>query len=231
MTEICIVPGHAALGGEDPRLESNWLLESFQQDGGHHLTCFRSHIKAGLAWLESNPQGWLVPSGGRTRPGCRLSEASSYMELARAYGLITYPPALARVLLEVYARDSFENVLLSIAAAFSQTQTRLTRVVTIGFAFKAQRFHDHFAMLDLGPQTSFEYFGLNNPVEPNLTAALASEASTRAAFRSTAPDQQAVLRRKRASRSWNGRKLPYAHDCRAWPELHRALIDWDRENP
>jgi len=232
MTRICIIPCHATLQGPDPAREEDWILEDYQRDGGHHLRCFLSHIKAGMAWLESNPEGLLIPSGGRTRRGCRLSEAASYLEAARKTGLVSDPAALERVLLEVYARDSFENVLLSIAAAFSQTQSRVTSVTAIGFAFKAQRFQDHFSALELGPETTFEYFGLNDPVEPNLTTARANEQRTRAAFQPDAPDTEvAWLRTKRLERSWSERRVHYLSRCTNWPDLHRVLLRWNTENP
>lgn len=231
MTDICIVPGHAILKGDNPLAESDWILEPFQRDGGHHVHCFLAHIKAGLAWLESNPHGRLVLSGGLTRPQSPRSEAASYLLAAQKCGYLSSSTDIQRIILEEFARDSLENLLYGIAAGFAATRFRIPRVTVIGFDFKRDRFFDHFASLKLGRGTTFDYIGINNPIEPQLSEAIAAESRVRAAFASILPEVRQSLKAKRDRRSWPGRKVLYADQCREWPDLHRILIEWDSANP
>jgi hypothetical protein len=231
MLEICIVPGHATMNGEDPRNGKDWHLEAYQQDGGHHLMCFLTHIMAGIAWLMSNPYGRLVFSGGFTRPGCQRSEAASYLLAARRCGFIHDESIASRIILEENARDSMENVLFGVAAGFAATRFRISRVVVINFRFKQRRYGDHFNWLNIGHETTMDYFGINDPLEPQLSAALFSEEATRAAFASTSPDALRLLREKRQRRTWAGRVAPDASLCREWPELSAKLNEWNTANP
>lgn len=231
MTEICLIPGHACLRGDNPLNEDDWILEPFQRDGGHHLRCFEAHIRVGVAWLQSNPDGRLVFSGGFTRQGTVRSEAESYLLAAQKYGLMSDRSLRSRIVLEEFARDSYENVLFGISAAYAAARFRITRVVAVGFEFKRPRFLDHFSSLQLGPGTTYEYFGINNPIEPQLTSALAGETATRRAFTTKSPDGRESLRAKRAARTFGQRHVPYPDMCREWPALHARLVEWTTENP
>lgn len=231
MTEICLVPGHACLRGENPLDEKDWILEPFQVDGGHHSRCFAGHFRVGLTWLETNPEGRLIFTGGFTRPGTNRSEAESYLLAAQKLGLISDRSLINRIVLEEYARDSMENVLFGIAAAFAAIRTRITRVVAVGFEFKRSRFLDHFASLQLGPGTRYDYFGINNPMEPQLSQAIVGEANTRKAFASKSPEAKISLRAKREARTFGERHVPYVELCREWPALHARLVEWTTENP
>ena len=231
MTEICLVPGHACLRGDNPLDEKDWILEPFQQDGGHHLGCFVAHIRVGLAWLETNPDGRLIFTGGLTRPGATRSEAESYLLAAQKLGLISDRSLLHRIVLDEFARDSMENVLYGVAAAFAAVRTRITRVVAVGFEFKRSRFLDHFSAIQLGPGTSYDYFGINNPLEPQLSKAIVGEANTRKAFASKSPEAKISLQAKREARTFGDRRVPYIELCREWPALHASLVQWTTENP
>lgn len=156
---MIMVPGHGiwkftGLGDAS----SDWFLESFQLEGHDHLA-FKHHITTAFTELEKDPESLIVFSGGQTKEAAGpLSEAQSYWFLARAMGLID-AKNVGRVHTEEYARDSFENVLFSLARFKEITGAYPKRITIPGFEFKRHRFLKlHFPALKY-PVEKVNYIG------------------------------------------------------------------------
>lgn len=136
-THLIIVPGHAIWKlqnkGEHPE---DWHLEPFQLEGNDHL-CFVRHIEMAMSLAQDDPEAMVVFSGGQTklRAGC-ISEAQSYYLLARELNA----DVIGKCYTEEFARDSFENVLFSIARFKQITGAYPKKVSIVGFEFKMHRF-------------------------------------------------------------------------------------------
>lgn len=99
------------------------------------------HIQRGVAIAASDNASLLVFSGGETRAAAGpRSEASSYWEAADALGWYGRPAVRGRSLLEVHARDSFENLLFSLCRFREASGRYPSRVTVVSFGFKRRRF-------------------------------------------------------------------------------------------
>ena len=117
----------------------------------------------------------------------------------------------ARVLLEEYARDSFENLLFSLARFRGALGRYPARVTLVSWGFKAERLRLHARALRM---PSARIAILSPPAEPVMPpAALAGEARTVAAFRKDMYGAGAELSGKRARRNPFRRTAPYALVC------------------
>ncbi|KAL8725558.1 MAG: hypothetical protein Q9166_007281 [cf. Caloplaca sp. 2 TL-2023] len=161
-TDVCC---HAIwLGGPSKgQDETEWAIEPFQRG---ETPTFIEHIKAGLKLLEEEPDSFLVSSGGPTkRDRTELTESESYLELAQANDLFDLCPAdaLARVTLESFSTDSYQNLLFSIIV-FRQLQgTYPSHVTLISHAFKRPRFIDLHLSAIRWPANRFTYVGIDPP--------------------------------------------------------------------
>ncbi|GAA5795636.1 hypothetical protein EDC94DRAFT_596074 [Helicostylum pulchrum] len=166
-----IVAGHAIYTGPDQlqqtRLDSNWVLEPFQQGGQIHV--FIEHIQKGIELLKRDTNAVLIFSGGETRPkaGPR-SEAFSYWQIAKI--LLDNDNSLtekeketlpARMITEEFAKDSHENLLFSICRFSEMTGNYPRSITVIGFEFKRQRFQDIHRYAIGYPLDQFEYIGID----------------------------------------------------------------------
>ena len=118
LTALIVVAGHAVVKIDQLATadvsDSGWFLLSYQKKQGFP-GIITSHIKAGIELAEADPAAMLVFSGGQTRRDVGpTSEAASYFYLAAQHKWAS-PSAKSRTFLEEFARDSFENLLLSIA--------------------------------------------------------------------------------------------------------------------
>lgn len=125
--------------GMDP---NNWLLKPFQIESNDQDS-FLKHIELSLFELHENiKNSALVISGGFTQSAIEKSESSSYLELAQTVGFLKSPyfrPG-TNILLEEYARDSYENVLYSICTFVKRFNKFPKKITVVGFSFKRERF-------------------------------------------------------------------------------------------
>jgi hypothetical protein len=125
--------------GQDP---ANWLMEPFQRESDDHISFFK-HIELALYELHENiGNSALVFSGGYTKPAIELSEAASYVDLARKVGFLRSPyfRTGTNILVEEYARDSYENVLYSMCVFYKRFGKLPKKITIVGFGFKRERF-------------------------------------------------------------------------------------------
>jgi len=198
---LVLVPGHAVWIGGSPEEDSSWTLAPYQAGEGR---AFAEHLRAGVEQAAADPRAWLMASGGCTRrEHPDRSEAHSYLELAADQGWFGHGALAERSSAEPCARDSYENLLLSLLA-FRELHGRWPRRVTVsGWGFKAPRFNDHAEALGW-PLARFHYRGSGTPGDP--PAAARAERATRALFR-TSHNAPGLVDKRRARRG-SGRYLP-----------------------
>lgn len=125
--------------GMDP---NNWLMASFQKKSNDQYS-FMKHMEHALLELHANIGNTaLVVSGGFTKPEIEKSEASSYLDMAKAVGFLKNPYFRigTNILLEEHARDSHENVLYSLSTFYKKFQKFPKKITIVGFGFKRERF-------------------------------------------------------------------------------------------
>ena len=97
---------------------------------------------------------------GATKPESPKSEAVSYYELATHKGFITEVNAQS-VITEEFARDTYENILFSIARFYQYTCRWPTHITAISHAFKEKRITElHLAAIRWSP-LAFRYIGID----------------------------------------------------------------------
>lgn len=119
----------------------------------------------------------------RQRANAPKRKAESYRDVAEQTNWYGYLEVRERTLLEVFARDSFENVLYSVACFRAKIGHYPTKLTIVGWQFKEERFDLHRLAIQW-PQERFLYVGVNNPPEgPGLEGALVGEKSKLVAVR------------------------------------------------
>lgn len=173
LNHLIILPCHGIWKGtNDGQLSEDWLLESFQIEGNDHLA-FIEQIRTSIDLLNKDPHSFLLFSGGQTKQiAGPVSESQSYYKLAEKLNLINEANS-SRINTEEFAKDSFENVLFSIARYFElfSSYKSLTKLTIVGFEFKRQRFLElHLPALKLSSNSSLviNYIG-NSPTPPYET--------------------------------------------------------------
>jgi hypothetical protein len=213
MRHAVMVAGHAIprVGFRDPREDASWHLLEFQR---REAFCYVEHIRAGVE-RAADEDALLIFSGGQTRVEAgRRSEAEGYRAVAEHYGWFG---RACRVALEEYARDSFENLLFSLARFREVAGDWPERVTVVSWRFKEERFQMHRAAVGW-PAERFGYWGVNDP--PEREQAVAAEARNRAAYARDPYSASAEFRAKKVMRNPFGRRHGYGESC---PEL-RALL-------
>lgn len=173
--ELIIVPGHGICraGKTHPEiapLDSSWV-GIFPGEGPFYI----EHIKSGVIVAAKRQSGLLVFSGGQTRERAgRRSEAESYWEIAEANGWWEFQNVKERTIKEEYARDSFENLVFSIALFKRETEHWPNKITVVGWQFKKERYDLHRQAIKW-PKKEFKYVGVNNPVGEALHKALEGE--------------------------------------------------------
>ena len=167
----------------------------------------------------------LVFSGGQTRKTAGpISEAASYYLMSSA--LYKNEPAMYKnIVLEEFARDSFENVLFSICRFKEFTGRYPLSISVIGFDFKGERFMDIIRHALQFPIDSFNYFGLkpDTSLGFDYDRAASGEQSVLLSLRRDMYACATVdLIEKREIRNPFRRTIPYVLSC---PELE-DLLNW-----
>lgn len=142
---LIILPCHSIWKVDGPTLgvdHNEWFLEDYQIVGQDHLV-FRSQIIDSLSMLQQHKDSFLIISGGATKKEAGpISEAITYFQLAKK---LCHEDAslLARINIEEYARDSFENVLFLLCRFYELFNAYPENLVIVGFEFKEKRFVLH----------------------------------------------------------------------------------------
>ncbi|RNF10113.1 hypothetical protein TraAM80_01862 [Trypanosoma rangeli] len=172
---LIMVPGHGvlqSLNASDWKNQSNWGLESYQlRDGVALPFCFASHIRRAFVLLKDRVNSSiLIFSGGQTRAcaGPR-SEALSYYIVAEEtnlFGLFNSTSQARSILAqhvftEEFARDSFENLLFSIARFYEITGHFPDSIIVVGWKHKRDRFVNYHREALRYPIEKFFYVGLD----------------------------------------------------------------------
>ncbi len=219
LTNLIIVPGHAVFLGHE--LAHATQIEhwkgTFQAGyrGNDEARLYTEHVKAGVEVLATDPEALLLFSGGQTREEVGpFSEAQSYWYLAEACDWFGHLQVRERALTEDHARDSFENLLCSIHRFRQCTGKLPTGILVCGFAFKAERYRNHFDALKqhagaiglTGMSSDFSYQDVNDPPYYRLHGLLGGKGSiegekeTRDAFHSCPLGDSGDLLKKRLAR-------------------------------
>jgi hypothetical protein len=149
-------------GGGSPAKAANWLLQPYQSD--EEPRQYLAHCQAGIALAYQQERSCLIFSGGYTyAESPEISEARSYYQAATTAEL--FPPDFpAPVVLEEYALDSFENILLSLLCYKEYVGTYPRSLSVISWKFKGERLRLHCQALQL-PLAMYNIIGVENPAD------------------------------------------------------------------
>ena len=135
---LLILPGHA-------------IFEKGAWHGGFYGddSYFETHVRDAVSTWQEEGYAALAFSGGRTRPelGLKSSEGEGMLEFARAEDLLGESD---NVLVESFARDSFENVFFSLLVYHKQHGQWPAKLGLVSWPFKVGRFLAIAAALKLG---------------------------------------------------------------------------------
>lgn len=170
MDHLIIVPCHSIWTdkGKNGNSQDEWALADFQLEGNDHL-CFIEHLVKAVEALDLDKQATLVISGGETKEEKKaVSEAKSYYVLGEKI-IKNFDSLQARIYLETFARDSFENVLFLICRYKEVKGVYPTHISIFGFEFKKNRFTRlHLEQALKFPLTRVTYIG-NSPRPTTLS--------------------------------------------------------------
>lgn len=208
IVNLIIVAGHAAfkdtvkLVPVNPRLDEYWVLQSFQSGEPPY---YMEHIYKGVQLLKSSPDSLLMFSGGYTRlEAGHWSEASTYAAIAKdIYGVQD------RIVLEEYARDSYENLEFSLFRFYEIMGFYPKHITVVGWGFKKRRFELHERTLHI-PNNRFTYVGCNDPID--LDGAMRGEEKTLELFMADPCGDKLPLSEKKQKRNPFNKVPPY-NDC------------------
>jgi len=210
--KLIIIAGHAAFKDsietvpDNPAKDKYWVLQSFQHGEPSY---YIEHIRKGSELLAEDDASLLMFSGGRTRRKAgHWSEAATYQAIAEHYNYWTHDAKklMARTALELYARDSFQNLQFSLYEFYQLTGKYPDHVMIVGWQFKAARFDHHRATLGI-PAEKFVYVGVNNPED--LEGAMKGEERALAQFQADPMGAESPLADKRAERNPFNEQHPY----------------------
>ncbi|PIA15798.1 hypothetical protein COEREDRAFT_81735 [Coemansia reversa NRRL 1564] len=224
LTDLVLVPGHGVyLGSGSPLDEANWYLLNEQRG---EVGTFMAHVGKGMEIIKEHEHALLVFSGGKTRMEAGAhSEAVGYWSAAERMGWLT-DDVFRRVVTEDHARDSFENVLFSIARFHELTGNYPDRVTVVGFEFKRNRFVDLHRRALRYPRIRFNYVGINPPGD-QVALARSEKSNAYELFAEDLYGCAGPLAEKRRSRNPFKLSHGYAHSC---PEI-ALLFDFCPDNP
>lgn len=231
LDHLVVVCGHGVVVAEslaDVGVEdAAWLLLPYQLDQSLP-GAFVSHIERGVSIAANDPGVLLVFSGGQTRSNAGpRSEGLSYWLVGEHFQWWGQAKSVRkRAFVEEYARDSFENLLFSIARFREVTGQYPRRFTVVGYDFKKTRFqHLHRGALRI-PEAAFVYEGIQPPPGSHFDLTSATEGELTNAVLLFQKDSYGcndeVLRTKRLGRNPFGRTIPYSLSC---PEII-GLLNW-----
>lgn len=220
-----VFKGGAACPVESIASDSNWTLLPFQKGEPQF---YLDHIRSAVEVTRSDKHALLIFSGGRTRSEAGpISEAQGYVDAATALGLLGQD-VCDRVVVEEFARDSFDNCLFGIAR-FAQCTRRLSlrtkfTVTMVSWQFKEKRFLHHMRTLNI-PREQFSFLGVGVPKD--LDAALAGEVKTLELFEADASGYGNVLGAKKLARN------PFndVHDYKQTVPCMAQILDYKDKEP
>ncbi|GMM28328.1 hypothetical protein DAMA08_010440 [Martiniozyma asiatica (nom. inval.)] len=171
-TELIILPCHsiytpavdlslqeATLDNKAGTSASDWILASFQHEASDHLS-FIQHIRLAAKLNDGSENSLLIISGGYTKQEVEFSEARSYFGLGVERGYFEFDSLNKNIILEEYARDSYENVLFSLCAFHKKYGAYPAKVSIVGFEFKKPRFvESHLKTLGYIDSNKVSYIG------------------------------------------------------------------------
>ena len=218
--DLVVVCGHAVFVGGDftaaaAARESSWFLEPYQDTPGQ-AAALLEHMRTGVTIASKNEASILLFSGGTTRaPAGSLSEATSYYLVSRASGWFGAENAAVarRAFTEERARDSYENVLFSIARFHELTGSIPRHLTVVGYEFKRARFANEHLTALRWPADRFAYEGTPAANAEREKTSAEREAAVREQFARDPYGCGETLGGKRASRdpfAVVGESHPYA---------------------
>lgn len=232
MPNLIVCAGHAVYTGENfdkPEDDANWCLQDFQK-GEPKL--YLDHIRKAVELAAEDPDSIVIFSGGQTREEAGpLSEGQSYWRVANHFNWWGHVSVKSRAICEEYARDSFENVLFSLARFREYTGTYPGRMTVVSWAFKDERFKLHVEACRF-PCDRYTFVGVNNP--DDMASALRGEAKTIERFCKDPYGTHDSLLEKRRAREHSGRLISYVWSApemkglltHPGPELYNGPLPW-----
>lgn len=242
LTHLVLVPCHSVWIGDSSVSDPNqlgehdfeWAIGSKNHFLSGQTKTLKSHIQAAANIARPDPKALLIFSGGQTSLSSGpISESQSYWQLAKHLEELiidTQGNSLEeRTVVEEYARDSFENLLFSIARFREYTGRYPTKITVVGYGFKETRFRDlHRAALQY-PSDQFNYIGID---PPNLDKEASSDGERRNAFIPFSADpfgcSDPILQEKRIQRNPFRRTPFYVVSA---PEMFDLLTHCDQSSP
>lgn len=229
---LIILAGHAIFTGgrycdtSTAADDSNWVLQSFQSGEGKY---YLQHLERAIHLCSEDPHSLLILSGGQTRSGSHLTEAGSYFDAAFAHDFFGIPSVISRITTEDYARDSYENILFSLARFYECTSGKFPeKIVLISWKFKRPRLLHH-AHTIRWPTDKLVYEGVGDP--DDLEGAIRAGERTLKAFEKDPSGNGEELGAKKAERNPYNRNHPYTISCPlmsdvlAWKGMGRVPVD------
>ncbi len=200
---LVIVPGHAIYVGSEA---SQFSVDKYWVGGfANEAKYYAEHAFAGIEYA-SNPKTLLVFSGGQTRTEVAgvLTEAQSYYLGSDQNNFLNKAGVKERSRVEVFARDSFENLAFGVGV-FAMTTGRMpTEIAVCGWGFKAGRYMMHAEAL--GIANIVQYISVNNlagseaDASTLLGGAIKGEAKTRDDFSKSPLGNKGILQEKKDKR-------------------------------
>lgn len=163
---------------EAEQMDEQWHLLDYQKNSGIAAGILL-HISEGIRLALLDPKSLLLFSGGQTRVGAGpgISEGSSYYTVAERLGMLDDSEVSARTGVEEFAKDSFENLLFSVARFHEITGRYPQHITVVSFTFKKHRFANLHAKAIKWPVERFSFVGVDPPENLgfNLEKATAGE--------------------------------------------------------
>jgi len=200
---LVIVPGHAIyVGSEAPQFSvDKYWVGGFANEAKYYA----EHAFAGIEYA-SNPNTLLVFSGGQTRTEVAgvLTEAQSYYLGSDQNNFLNKAGVKERSRVEVFARDSFENLAFGVGVFAMNTNRMPAEIAICGWGFKQERYLMHAEAL--GIKSIVHYVKVNDlagsvtdPSTP-LGGAVKGEAKTQNDFAMSPLGNKGVLQEKKDKR-------------------------------
>lgn len=169
-TNLIILPCHSVYKDEllpegkiDPKAgidSKSWILAPFQVEADNHLSFIDQVERCKTLIDKRSEHAILMLSGGYAKHQLELSEARSYLNLGLQRGWFSESMINKSVYLEEFSRDSYENVLFSLAKFYKLFKKYPEVITIVGFEYEEPRFVDlHLKTLGYTGENA-EYIGI-----------------------------------------------------------------------